>query len=226
MMRGLLGRSLAEFFGTAVLVGTVVGSGIMGTNLSDDLAVALIVNALATIFVLALLIFILGPVSGAHFNPVVSFISVLRKSQKAPEALAYSVSQILGAVAGAIAANFMFNLPAMQLSSNLRVSPGTLLGEVIATAGLIIVIFVLVDRKRTELIPITVAGWIGAAYFFTSSTSFANPAVTIGRAFTDTFSGIAPESVAPFIAAQFVGAILGLVATRALRLKKTKAKKR
>jgi len=226
MMRGLLGRCLAEFFGTAVLVGTVVGSGIMGTNLSDDLAVALIVNALATIFVLALLIFILGPVSGAHFNPVVSFISVLRKSQKAPEALAYSVSQILGAVAGAIAANFMFNLPAMQLSSNLRVSPGTLLGEVIATAGLIIVIFVLVDRKRTELIPITVAGWIGAAYFFTSSTSFANPAVTIGRAFTDTFSGIAPESVAPFIAAQFVGAILGLVATRALRLKKTKAKKR
>ena len=225
-MRGLLGRCLAEFFGTAVLVGTVVGSGIMGTNLSDDLAVALIVNALATIFVLALLIFILGPVSGAHFNPVVSFISVLRKSQKAPEALAYSVSQILGAVAGAIAANFMFNLPAMQLSSNLRVSPGTLLGEVIATAGLIIVIFVLVDRKRTELIPITVAGWIGAAYFFTSSTSFANPAVTIGRAFTDTFSGIAPESVAPFIAAQFVGAILGLVATRALRLKKTKAKKR
>jgi arsenate reductase len=226
MMRGLLGRSLAEFFGTAVLVGTVVGSGIMGTNLSDDLAIALIVNALATIFVLALLIFILGPVSGAHFNPVVSFISVLRKSQKAPEALAYSVSQILGAVAGALAANFMFNLPAIQLSSNLRVSPGTLLGEVIATAGLIIVIFVLVDRKRTELIPITVAGWIGAAYFFTSSTSFANPAVTIGRAFTDTFSGIAPESVAPFIAAQFVGAILGLAATRALRLKKTKAKKR
>jgi len=226
MMRGLLGRSLAEFIGTAVLVGTVVGSGIMGTNLSDDLAVALIVNALATIFVLALLIFILGPISGAHFNPVVSFISVLRKSQKAPEALAYSVSQILGAITGSITANFMFNLPAVQLSSNLRVSPGTLLGEVIATAGLIIVIFVLIDRKRTELIPITVAGWIGAAYFFTSSTSFANPAVTIGRAFTDTFSGIAPDSVAPFIAAQFVGAILGLVATRALSLKKTKAKKR
>jgi glycerol uptake facilitator-like aquaporin len=198
----------------------------MGANLSDDLAVTLIVNALATIFVLALLIFILGPVSGAHFNPVVSFISVLRKSQKAPEALAYSVSQILGAVAGAITANFMFNLPAIQLSGNLRVSTGTLFGEVIATAGLIIVIFVLVDRKRTELIPLTVAGWIGAAYFFTSSTSFANPAVTIGRAFTDTFSGIAPESVAPFIAAQFVGAILGLAATRALRLKKTKAKKR
>jgi arsenate reductase len=226
MMRGLLGRSLAEFFGTAVLVGTVVGSGIMGTNLSDDLAVALIVNALATIFVLALLIFILGPVSGAHFNPVVSFISVLRKSQKAPEALAYSVAQILGAVAGAIAANFMFNLPAIQLSGNLRVSTGTLFGEVIATAGLIIVIFVLVDRKRTELIPLTVAGWIGAAYFFTSSTSFANPAVTIGRAFTDTFSGIAPESVAPFITAQFVGAMLGLVATRALSLRKTKTKKR
>jgi glycerol uptake facilitator-like aquaporin len=226
MMRGLLGRSLAEFIGTAVLVGTVVGSGIMGTNLSDDLAIALLVNALATIFVLALLIFILGPVSGAHFNPVVSFISVLRKSQKASEALAYSVSQILGAITGSITANYMFNLPAVQLSSNLRVSPGTLLGEVIATAGLIIVIFVLVDRKRTELIPLTVAGWIGAAYFFTSSTSFANPAVTIGRAFTDTFSGIAPESVAPFIAAQFVGAILGLVATRALSLKKTKAKKR
>ena len=225
-MRGLLGRSLAEFIGTAVLVGTVVGSGIMGTNLSDDLAIALLVNALATIFVLALLIFILGPVSGAHFNPVVSFISVLRKSQKASEALAYSVSQILGAISGSITANFMFNLPAVQLSSNLRVSPGTLLGEVIATAGLIIVIFVLVDRKRTELIPLTVAGWIGAAYFFTSSTSFANPAVTIGRAFTDTFSGIAPESVAPFIAAQFVGAILGLVATRALSLKKTKARKR
>jgi arsenate reductase len=226
MMRDLLGRSLAEFFGTAVLVGTVVGSGIMGANLTDDLAVTLIVNALATTFVLSLLIFILGPVSGAHFNPVVSFISVLRKSQKAPEALAYSVSQILGAVAGAITANFMFDLPAIQLSQNLRVSPGTLLGEVIATAGLIIVIFVLVDRKRNELIAITVAGWIGAAYFFTSSTSFANPAVTIGRAFTDTFSGIAPESVAPFIAAQFVGAILGLAATRALASKKSRARKR
>jgi glycerol uptake facilitator-like aquaporin len=120
----------------------------------------------------------------------------------------------------------MFDLPAIQLSQNLRVSPGTLLGEVIATAGLIIVIFVLVDRKRNELIPITVAGWIGAAYFFTSSTSFANPAVTIGRAFTDTFSGIASESVAPFIAAQFVGAILGLAATRALASKKSRARKR
>jgi glycerol uptake facilitator-like aquaporin len=209
-------RATAEFAGTAVLVCVVVGSGIMGTNLSDDLGVALIINTISTIFALALLILILGPISGAHFNPAVSLVQMLSRAQKPVETLVYVVVQVAGAIVGAIVANVMFDQPAVQFSTTERVSPGMLLGEVIATAGLIAIIGVLSFRKQDALIPVAVAAWIGSAYFFASSTSFANPAVTIGRLFSNTFAGIDPASVAPYIGAQLVGALLGFLIVRAV----------
>jgi glycerol uptake facilitator-like aquaporin len=210
LTRGLI-RATAEFAGTAVLVCVVVGSGIMGTNLSDDFGVALIINTISTIFALALLILILGPISGAHFNPAVSLVQMISRAQKPVETLLYVVVQVAGAIVGAIVANIMFDQPAVQFSTNERVSPGMLLGEVIATAGLIAIIGVLSFRKQDAIIPVAVAAWIGSAYFFASSTSFANPAVTIGRLFSNTFAGIDPASVAPYIGAQLVGALLGFL---------------
>jgi glycerol uptake facilitator-like aquaporin len=162
---------------------------------------------------------IIAPISGAHFNPAVSLVQVIRREMNASEFAAFVSAQIAGAITGAIVANVMFDLQAIQISTNERVSTGTFIGEVIATAGLITVIFVLVARSQDKLIPVAVAAWIGSAYLFTSSTSFANPAVTIGRVFSDTFAGINPGSVLPFIIAQLVGAILGIAivkgATRA-----------
>lgn len=216
-MKKLLGSSLAEFFGTLVLVCVVVGSGIMGTNLSADAGIALLINTVSTIFALALLILILGPVSGAQFNPAVSLVLLLQKKMPASKFFAFVPAQILGAIAGAILANQMFNLEAVQVSEKYRISSGTLIGEVLATAGLLIVILVLTQRKQEKLIAISVAAWIGSAYFFTSSTSFANPAVTIGRVFSDTFAGISPDSVLPFIGAQLIGMSLGLLGARAIK---------
>ena len=206
----ILRKWLAEYIGTATLVCVVVGSGIMGTNLSKDSAVALLVNTFSTIFALALLILIIAPISGAHFNPAVSLVQVIRREMNALEFAAFVSAQVAGAITGAIVANMMFDLQAIQISTNERVSSGTLIGEVIATAGLIVVIFVLVARSQDKLIPVAVAAWIGSAYLFTSSTSFANPAVTIGRVFSDTFAGINPASVLPFIIAQLIGAMLGV----------------
>jgi glycerol uptake facilitator-like aquaporin len=206
----ILRKWLAEYIGTATLVCVVVGSGIMGTNLSKDSAVALMVNMFSTIFALGLLILIIAPISGAHFNPAVSLVKALRREMNAVEFLSFVSAQIAGAITGAIIANVMFDLQAIQISTNERVSTGTLIGEVIATAGLITVIFVLVARSQDKLIPVAVAAWIGSAYLFTSSTSFANPAVTIGRVFSDTFAGINPASVLPFIIAQLIGAMLGV----------------
>ena len=206
----ILRKWLAEYTGTAALVCVVVGSGIMGTNLSKDSAVALLVNTFSTIFALALLILIIAPISGAHFNPAVSLVQVVRREMGGLEFAAFISAQIAGAITGAIIANVMFDLSAIQISTNERVTTGTLLGEVIATAGLITVIFVLVARAQDKLIPVAVAAWIGSAYLFTSSTSFANPAVTIGRVFSDTFAGINPASVLPFIIAQLIGAMLGV----------------
>jgi arsenate reductase len=206
----ILRKWLAEYIGTATLVCVVVGSGIMGTNLSKDSAVALLLNTFSTIFALALLILIIAPISGAHFNPAVSLVQVIRREMNAVEFLSFVSAQIVGAITGAIVANVMFDLQAIQISTNERVSTGTLIGEVIATAGLIVVIFVLVARAQEKLIPVAVAAWIGSAYLFTSSTSFANPAVTIGRVFSDTFAGINPASVLPFIIAQLIGAMLGV----------------
>lgn len=207
---------VSEFIGTLSLVCVVVGSGVMGSTLSSDAGIALIINAISTILALALLISVLGPVSGAHFNPIVTLIAALRRQLSAPATIGYVTAQVLGAIGGSLLANAMFDQPVVQISDHHRVSNGTLIGEVIATAGLVIVIGVFATRGLERQIPIAVAAWIGSAYFFTSSTSFANPAVTVGRVFTNTFAGSAPSSVLPFIAAQIVGASLGLLAVRGI----------
>ncbi len=208
------GKSLAEFIGTALLVCVVVGSGIMATNLSRDIGVALIINALSTVMALALLILVLGPISGAHLNPAVTFVQALRREFPAGESIIFAVAQVSGAIAGAQLANLMFDLPLIQISTQERVTVGLLVGEVVATAGLIAVIGILIARNQERLIPVAVAAWIGSAYFFTSSTSFANPAVTIGRVFSDNFAGLSPASVLPYIAAQIVGALVGMAIVR------------
>ncbi|MEV4011535.1 aquaporin [Nonomuraea angiospora] len=208
-------RALAEFAGTAALVAVVVGSGIMAAGLSRDVGVQLLANSLATAAGLAVLIVVFAPISGAHFNPVVSIAAWILTRRDATPAVhgrdlaAYLPAQALGAVAGAALANAMFALPAVEISVHDRSAPHLLLGEVVATAGLIVVIFALMRQGRAALAPVVVGGYIGAAYWFTSSTSFANPAVTLGRAVTDTFAGIAPASVPGFIAAQLAGAALG-----------------
>jgi glycerol uptake facilitator-like aquaporin len=201
--------------GSAALVAVVVGSGIQATELSHDVGVQLLANSLATVFGLSVLIALLGPVSGAHFNPVVTLAAWFtdRRSRgglTARDVAAYIPAQIVGAIAGALVADAMFGKPLVQWSTHDRFAGHLWLGEVVATAGLILLIFGLARTDRVHFGPVAVASYIGAAYWFTSSTSFANPAVTIGRAFTDTFAGIAPGSLGPFIAAQLVGAALGL----------------
>jgi arsenate reductase len=216
MTAALPRRLLAEFLGTALLVTAVVGSGIMATTLSpDDLGLQLLENAIATALALGALILIFGPVSGAHFNPVVSAADWFL-SRRTPEGLGpaqlggYVAAQVLGAVAGSVVANLMFALPAVAWSANQRAAGHLWLGEVVATAGLILLIFALARSGRAPVAPMAVGAYIGGAYWFTSSTSFANPAVTIGRAFTDTFAGIAPGSVPGFIVAQLVGLAVGV----------------
>ena len=209
-------NATAEFFGTAMLVCVVVGSGIMGTTLSTDDGVALLINTISTVLALALIIAVLAPVSGAHLNPVVTVIEWSKKSIRAVEATLMVLAQVAGAIAGSVAAHAMFELPLINSGTQQRFNPGTGIGEIVATAGLVIVIYVFSMRNRAQLIPIVVAGWIGSAYFFTSSTSFANPAVTVGRMFTDTFAGISPTAVLPFILAQGLGAIVGVLAVIAI----------
>ena len=216
-MSGLGRRLLAEFIGTGLLVAVVVGSGIMAARLSPgQLGLELAENTLATVAALAVLIIVLGPVSGAHFNPVVSAAdwALGRRSQAGPsgrDALAYMAAQTAGAIGGAVLANLMFALPAVSASTTTRSAPHLWIGELVATAGLVLVVFALARSSRSVLAPAAVAGWIGAAYWATSSTSFANPAVTIGRAFSNTFAGIAPGSVPGFVVAQVIGGGLGLV---------------
>jgi glycerol uptake facilitator-like aquaporin len=206
-------RLAAEALGTGGLVAAVVGSGIMATSLTDDLGLALLINAVSTVAALGVLIWTLGPISGAHFNPAVTMVAASRREVAPGEAGLYVLAQIGGALLGVALANVMFDLPAWHLSANDRAAAGTLLGEVVATAGLIGLIGALTRTAHGHLGPVLVPAWIGSAYFFTASTSFANPAVTIGRAFTDTFTGIAPASVAPFIAAQLLGAAVGALLT-------------
>jgi len=212
----LVTNATAEFFGTAMLVCVVVGSGIMGTTLSTDAGVALLINTVSTVLALALIIAVLAPVSGAHLNPVVTVIEWSKKSVRAVDAIFMVLAQVAGAIAGSAVAHAMFELPLLSSGTQQRFNPGTGIGEIIATAGLVIVIYVFAMRNRAQIIPVVVAGWIGSAYFFTSSTSFANPAVTVGRMFTDTFAGISPTAVLPFILAQGVGAIVGVLAVIAI----------
>ncbi|MGE7386314.1 aquaporin [Streptomyces sp. NPDC004126] len=211
----LVARAAAEVVGTAALVAIVVGSGIQAAKLTDDVALQLLANSTATVFGLGVLIALLGPVSGAHFNPAVTLAEwwTARRSGagvNARELAVYVPSQIAGAIAGAILADAMFGEPLVRWSTHDRSAATLLLGEVVATAGLILLIFGLAKTDRLRFAPVAVASYIGAAYWFTSSTSFANPAVTIGRAFTDTFAGIAPSSVAGFIGMQLLGTVVGL----------------
>ena len=199
-----------------MLVAAVVGSGIMGTLLTADAAVVLILNMLSTILALGVLIWMLGPVCGAHFNPAVTAVALVKKEIDLGEGLAYVVVQILGGLSGVALANVMFDLPAFDPSTNARGGFPIWLGEIVATAGLLLTIGALTRTGHGHLGPILVPAWIGSAYFFTSSTSFANPAVTIGRSMTDTFTGIAPSDVAAFIAFQLIGAALGALLTEVL----------
>jgi glycerol uptake facilitator-like aquaporin len=216
---GIVSRQplLAELMGTALLVTVVVGSGIAAARLSpSDGGLQLLENSTATVFGLAVLILVFGPVSGGHFNPVVSAVDWLLTRRRRGNGLsaaavaAYAAAQLVGAILGALLANIMFDLPALQISSTDRVSLGHGLGELVATAGLVLLIFALARTGRTGLSAAAVGAYLGAAYWFTSSTSFANPAVTVGRMFSDTFAGIAPASALFFIAAQLVGGLVGL----------------
>ena len=201
----------AEATGTALLVAVVVGSGIFAERLSRDTGLQLLENSLATAGGLVALILALGSVSGAHFNPVVSLADRILGGMTTRELLAYLPAQVVGACVGAVVANVMFDLDPVTLSEHSRSSGGLWLGEVVATFGLVLVILGVVRSGKAAAAPFAVAGYIAAAYWFTSSTSFANPAVTIGRSLTDTFAGIEPASVPAFVAAQLAGG-LGAVA--------------
>ena len=199
---------VAEALGTFLLTATVVGSGIMAQNLTSDIGLQLTINTLATVLILFLLISMLGPISGAHFNPAVSLVFLLTKGITRGLFVFYVLAQLIGGFLGAVIANLMFEVPT-QISINQRISSVAAVSEVVATAGLVLTILLLL-RYREHLVPVGVAAWIGAGYFFTSSTSFANPAVTFGRVFSDTFTGIEPVSASWFIAIQLVSAVLGL----------------
>lgn len=197
----------AEAIGCFLLFATVIGSGIMAQRLAGgNVAVALLGNTIATGAMLFVLVTMLGPVSGAHLNPAVSLVFCLRGDITARRAIAYGVAQLAGGILGVWAAHVMFDLPVLQVSAKLRSGPGQWMGEAIATFGLLLTILCTI-RARPQWVPASVALYITAAYWFTSSTSFANPAITIARALSDTFAGIAPASVPGFIAAQLVGAL-------------------
>lgn len=210
-------RYFAEFLGTAMLLATVIGSGIMGEALAaGNTAVALLGNTIATGAILFVLITMLGPVSGAHFNPAVTVAFMARGEIGLRDSGIYIVVQILGAIVGVLLANAMFDLDVMQVSQKVRSSQGQWISEVVATFGLVLAIFTSL-RSRPEAVPAVVGLYITAAYWFTASTSFANPAVTLARQFSDTFAGISPGSVIAFIICQFIGVGLALMADRVLR---------
>lgn len=210
-------RLFAEFLGSAFLAATVIGSGIAAASLSPgDAGLQLFENAAATAAGLFTFILMFGPVSGAHFNPVVSLVDASFGGLRWRHALAYVPAQISGCIAGAVVANAMFSLSAISISTHHRASSVHLFAEGVATLGLLLVIFSLARTRRGELAPAAVGAYIGAAYFFTSSTSFANPAIDVGRIFSDTFAGIAPASVPTFVLAQLVGGALAFGVIRVL----------
>ncbi|WP_352825012.1 MIP/aquaporin family protein [Mesorhizobium sp. M0757] len=202
-------RLVAEAFGTAMLVTTVVGSGIMADRLTQDVALSLLGNTLPTGAILVVLITILGPISGAHFNPAVTLVFALRREIDRKAALAYVATQILAGITGTFVAHLMFDLPLIEFSSTVRSGPGQWLAEAVAAFGLVFTILVGL-RFRSDAIPWLVGLYITAAYWFTASTSFANPAVAIARGFSNTFAGIRPVDVPAFIAAELAGALLAL----------------
>jgi glycerol uptake facilitator-like aquaporin len=210
-------RLLAELLGSAFLAALVIGSGIAAQRLSpNDVGLELFENAAATAAGLFAIILMFGPVSGGHFNPVVSFVDASFGGISWRDALAYLPAQAAGCTLGAIAANAMFSLSAVSISTHHRASPSHLFSEVIATLGLILVIFSLARTRRSTITPAAVGAYIGAAYFFTSSASFANPAISVGRMFSDTFAGIAPASVPGYIIAEAVGGLIAILILRTL----------
>jgi glycerol uptake facilitator-like aquaporin len=215
----MLRRIAAEGLGSLLLAATVIGSGIMAERLAaGNLAVALIANTGATVAVLATLIALFGPVSGAHFNPAVSLVQALRGALAWRDAAAYVPIQVLGCCAGAVLAHAMFSLPLIQSSLHERTGMGQWIGEFVATLGLLLVVL---GHRKAEDVPWMVAAWIGAAYWFTSSTSFANPAITIARSLSNTFAGISPSHVPAFILAQLLGALVAVAVARLLFPKPT-----
>ncbi|MBJ7508916.1 MAG: aquaporin family protein [Ilumatobacteraceae bacterium] len=213
----LIARLTAEAVGTALLVATVVGSGIMAQRLSpDDVGLQLLENAAATVGALIALILALGPVSGAHFNPVVSMVTRLFGGLSTRDTILYSLVQIAGGCIGAMIANVMFELDVVNLSTKDRSSGALWFSEVIATIGLVLIIFCIVRSGRASAVPYAVGVWIGGAYWFTSSTSFANPAVDFARSLSDSFAGIKPSSIPGFLIAQIVGGLLAFVLVKVL----------
>jgi glycerol uptake facilitator-like aquaporin len=211
-MTSLTRRAVAEFIGTAMLLATVIGSGIMAQALSpDDVGLQLLQNALSTGFVLAVIILFLGPVSGAHLNPVVSLAERLFGGMDSRTLGAYVVAQVSGGAVGVVLANVMFDLPAISIATTTRSSPGLVISEIVATFGLVALIFGMVRAGSQAHIPYAVGGYIAGAYFFTASTSFANPAVTLVRTLSDTFAGIRPVDVGPYVVAQLVGMGIAVV---------------
>lgn len=210
-------RLLAEFLGTALIAMAVVGSGFMAANLTDDLGIQLWINTFATIAMLVVVISIFAPISGAHFNPVVTLLARYRLEISNLDSVLFIGVQITGAILGSAISNLMFDSEIFSISQNIRLKGGSLIGEIVATTGLLIVI-ALGAKQSKYLVP----AWIGSTYFFTASTSFANPAVTIGRIFTDAFPGIAPSSVMGFIAAQLISLPIALVILSGLQEKASK----
>ena len=210
-------KLLAELLGTALLLTIVIGSGIMAEGLSGgNIAIALLGNTAATVCGLYILIEVLGPISGAHFNPAVSAVMAFRGELSWSELVSYIAAQLLGAMLGAWLAHVMFDMTVLQFSSHVRTGLGQWVGEVVATAGLLLVILRAPEGRASSM----VAAYIGAAYWFTSSTSFANPAAAFGRMFSDSFAGIAPSSVPGFVLAELLGAALAVVLNRALTTKR------
>lgn len=204
-------RLSAEALGTCLLIVSVIGSGIMAETLTQDVALQLLCNAIATGGALVALILIFAPVSGASFNPVVGIVSSLMGETSWKQTGLYAIAQTIGGCVGAVIANLMFDLDAINISEKIRTGSNIWLSEVVATVGLLVVIYGTIRAKRSHQVPFTVAAWITGAYFFTSSTSLANPAVSVARSLSNTFAGIAPESVPMFIVMQLIGAVIGFV---------------
>lgn len=210
----MMRRLLAEGLGALLLAAAVIGSGIMAERLADgNAAIALLANTGATVAALAVLIGLFGPISGAHFNPVITLVATANRSLPHGEAVAFIVVQVVGCCLGAMLANAMFDLPVVQLSTHVRTGTAQWLSEAVATAGLVLVVFTAPSVKEAAW---RVSAWIGAAYWFTASTSFANPAITVGRSLSDTFAGISPADVPGFVLAQLVGGSIGAFLTRLL----------
>ena len=209
-------KLFAEFLGTGLLVAFMIGSGIMATELSKDVAIQLMMVAASTALGLSVLIRVLGPISGGHFNPVVTLAELISGSISLVNAVTYVATQTMGALVGAMLGNAMFKHPLIESSTSIKSGSNLLIGEVVATAGLVLVIKLLVAHKNSEAIAFAAPAWIASAFFFTSSTSFANPAVTVGRTISNSFAGIAPESVGKFIAAQTLGALIAIGISKVL----------